>query len=42
MLLIDRKDQDNTASTQQNQPKAQLKATWVVEDNRLVCKWLTE
>ncbi|ESA32943.1 hypothetical protein N836_23045 [Leptolyngbya sp. Heron Island J] len=42
MVLSDRKVQNNIATTQQNQPKAPLKATWVVEDDRLICKWLTE
>lgn len=41
MLLTDQKAQHNTVATPQNQPKTQLKATWVIENNRLVCKWLT-
>lgn len=29
-----------SAATGQTAPKVRLKATWVVENNRLVCKWL--
>ncbi len=43
MLLTEQKPekaQDKTATVQQTQPNLQMKATWVVENDQLVCKWL--
>jgi hypothetical protein len=43
MLLTEQKTEkakDKTATTQQTQANPKLEATWVIENNQLVCKWL--
>lgn len=43
MLLTDKKTekvQYKAATVQPPQPNPQVEATWVVENNQLVCKWL--